>query len=137
MRLARLFPERIEAERIAHTFDHGRFTGPSSAHQNVKVAVEMDGRVPEESPLPSDSQKFGMRLRLRIAVQPYAGFRIEEGLTQGLDGDIRHLDVTGCAVLFQVLRTVHVGGVNHRHGAVALMLDFLVLKDWSDIIRRI
>lgn len=47
-----LLTERIKPERVAHALDNGGFSCPSTADQDVKIAVKMNGRTVQKSALP-------------------------------------------------------------------------------------
>src|ERR1039457_4781878 len=135
MCLPRLLSQRIEAQRVSHTLDHGRFPRSPAADQDVEVPVEMNSRFSEEPAFPGHSNKLGVRLRQRITIQADARIRGQERLPQRLDRHSRHFDEAGRAVLFQVFRAIDVASVYDRDGAVAKILSTLILQNLPNGLR--
>ena len=88
MRLAGFLADGFQVQYISQALYNGGLPGSSPPYQDVQILIEVyDGTVKEPS-LPRHAEEFRMLFRLGVTIQPYPRVRIEERLTQPLDGNL-------------------------------------------------
>ena len=113
------------------------------ADQDIEVRVQGNFRSIKEPTFPCKGNKFGMNLRLGIAVQANPGSGIKERLPQTFKAHLGHLDPAGSGFMIQVIGFQDIFSVDRGHGQfhagrmVAAIIGIRVFHDRTYVLRQI